>query len=102
MSRVFQFMVDISKVNMDIPYGETFPVYDEAAEALVGSFLLRTDGFASVFVGGSGYPTALSVSTGDDFWFTLIEGKDGKVSLAKISQMPISVNSIKIRYSEET
>lgn len=99
MGRVYKFSANISEKTMDIPYLESLPVFDEYKE-VVGAFTLRDQDTLAGFVAGNGYPLALTVSLGDQLFFTPIEGKSGKIEYGILSEKTISVNSIKIRAEE--
>ena len=98
MGRVYKFNAIPSNA-IDVPFLESFPVFDEYNE-VVGAFLLKDEGILSGFLAGNGYPLALTVSIGESFHFTPMEGKTGQIEFAIISQKPFSVNSIKITAEE--
>ncbi len=98
-NRVYKFSVEL-KSGVDVPSMESFPIYEDAL-VLVGAFTVSQGDRIDGFLAGSGYPLALSVSLGDDFYFTPVEGEDGKVSSAILSERSISAHSVKIRQTEE-
>jgi len=92
MSRVFKISIYL-KNPMDVPSGETFPIFDDSM-FVVGAFLVSGPDTIAGFVAGHGYQLALTVTCGDSFYFTPVESKTGKVDHAIITSKSISINSV--------
>lgn len=87
MDNIYKFSVEIEG---DAPSGESHPIYDDEKRQLLGAFVLDRGQFILGFISGVDHPTALHVSTGYPFYFTPIEGEDGKVLYGIVSEVKIS------------
>ena len=90
-SNIYKFKVEIGG---DAPSGESHPIYDDEGKHLLGAFVLDKGQTLLGFVSGVAHPTALHVSTGDFFFFTPIDGPDGKVAFGIVSEVRISHLSV--------
>ena len=97
--RVYKFRVEFPP-SVDAPSGESMPVYDQF-RFLIGAFNVYEGNRMVGFLSGVGHPMAIDISLGDPFYITPIEGPDGKVMNAVISEKPITVNSVKVNTTEE-
>lgn len=87
MDNIYKFRVEIEG---DAPSGESHPIYDDEKKQLLGAFVLDTGQFILGFISGVDHPTALHISTRYPFYFTPIEGADGKISHGIVSEVKIS------------
>jgi len=91
--RVYRFMAEVSG---DVYSRETFPIYDDECNQLIGGFTLVRGNTILGFIAGNEHPTALMVSTGGEFFFTPRDDKNGNVSFGVISDHTISPVSVRI------
>lgn len=94
MENVYKFNVEISG---DVPSFEAFPIYEDYTNTVIGAFTLHYGNVIRCFISGIGNPVGLKVSSGGAFYFTPKEGKDGKVSYAIASEIPLSIVSVLVR-----
>ena len=93
MDKIYKFKVEVSG---DAPSGESYPIYDDEKHQLLGAFVVDKGQVLLGFISGIHHPTALYISTGDIFYFTPIDGPDGKIAYGVVSDVSISVSSKKI------
>lgn len=93
MDSIYQFEV---AVEGDVISGESFPIYDDEAKKLLGGFTLKGGDVIYGFIAGVDHTAALFVSTGDPFYFTPREDRNGKIAYGIVSELPISPLSVVI------
>ena len=95
------YKFETSKLShLDFPAYETLPVFDEY-ETLIGAFLVINGGILNGFVAGTGFPSAIKISTGETLYLLIRLGSDGRVKDAILSEYFIdSELSIKITMEE--
>lgn len=97
MDRVFRFEAQVIDT---VPSHETFPIVDDGKK-LMGSFIRLFGDQVRGWVAGSDSPVALSISTGDKFWFTPILDEEGTVSYAVVSENRLGISSVQVTMAEE-
>lgn len=90
-----------ANIEGDICSGESYPIYNDGYTALIGGFTLNKGDQVLGFVSGTGHPAAIFVSTGDNFYFTPREDKNGMISHGIVSEVPISPLSIAINMTNK-
>jgi len=94
MSKVYTFSTEILG---DVTSRETFPIFDDECQQLLGAFTLNVGNFIQGFISGSNHPVAICVSTGGHFFFTPKDGNDGKIASGIVSDVAISPLSVRVR-----
>lgn len=100
--RVFKFNGILSSPakNFTITGLTSLPIYTDDLE-IVGAFSFIDLQRVCGFVAGNGYPLALRVATGQNFFFTPVEDLKGNISSAIVSEMIINDSSIVIKHTED-
>ena len=88
------FEVEITGMLADGPK----PIFDdEAKRSLIGGFVIKAGDTVTASVSTKDNPYTLHFTSGIPFYFTAMEGKDGKISHALISEVPIKPYSVKVQ-----
>ena len=98
MNNVYKFEIEVQG---DVISGETFPIYDDTLEKLLGGFTLLYGETIFGFISGVNHPAAIFISSESPFYFTPRDDKNGKVSYGVISEVSCSPLSVKILKAKE-
>lgn len=96
MTNVIYFEVEISG---DVIGDSAKPIFNEYDGGLIGGFVLKKGNTVACFL-SSEKPYSLFLSSEQSFYFTTIDGPDGKVNRAVISEYAIKPTSIKVEAKE--
>lgn len=91
---IYRFRAEISG---DAPSLESYPIYDDECYNLLGAFTVDRGDTMMCFISGRYHEAALLISTGDKFYFTPVDGPDGKVIYGIVSELKISARSVAVR-----
>lgn len=94
---IYRFNVEISG---DAPSLESYPIYDDELLNLLGAFTVDYGDTMAGFISGRYNHVALLISTGDHFFFTPVDGLDGKVLYGIVSEYKISARSVATRAND--
>lgn len=96
---------DILNFEVEI-YGDVLndgskPIFNDDPRELLGGFTIKAGSVVACSVPLKGNPYSLHFTSGIPFYFTPMEGEDGKISHALISEVPIKPYSVKVQVSPQ-
>lgn len=97
MHTIYHFHVDIAD---NVPSLETLPLIDDQNK-LVGSIVRWQDDKVRGFISGENSPISLKISLEEPLYLTPMLNNRGLVTHAIITELPTSIESIKIPYVVE-
>lgn len=95
VSEIYRFRADI--VGSDAISLESYPIFDDEYHDLLGAFTVDQGDIIIGFISGRYHLAALLISTGEKFFFTPVDGPDGKVIYGIVSEYKISAKSVATR-----
>ena len=72
------------------------PIFDEDGKRLMGGFVLDRGDTVKGFISACEDPYRLAFTSGAPWYLTVVEGPDGKVASARVSEVKIHLLSLKI------